>query len=441
MIKVPSNETLRDYQIAGVQHLLAGQRRLLLDDPGLGKTAQAIVAAASLRARTVLIIVPSATRWTWEEEVHRWAPGRWKTQVLEGYMDNVGSDSTCVVCSYSLLSSANIVHQLKRRWTLSIVDEIHYCKTVGTNRTKQVLGGRGKGIISNSVYIWGLSGTLMTNTPIDLFPILRAMGGEAILGKYRNQRAFERRYCGAYKTPFGWYNKGASRLPELRSRIFDTGLGLRRRKTEVLKDLPAIEYRLVPIEGDKVCRDAFSKWDEELRKADFSGELPVPGSDLARARTECSMAKIGPMYHYIRYQLEHHEKILQFFWHKVGLEWMDLELSGDEIKSACYYGPMTARAKEEARRGFIEDDLRVMNANYVSAGTGLDGFQRACSYCVFYDIPWTFTEIQQAAARLHRFGQKQKVLVDIVVIKGTAEQYVMKKVFQKEGYFKSLLSA
>jgi SNF2 family DNA or RNA helicase len=435
---------LRPYQIDGVKHLLSGQRRLLLDDPGLGKTAQAIVAAKKLRARTVLVVVPPATRWGWAEEFEKWAPGRWRVQVLEGYMCWLDPKATCIIVSYSLLNSQMIVDQLNKRWTLSIVDEIHFCKTVGTNRTSQVLGGKVndrnvKGIISDSVYIWGLSGTLMTNTPIDLFKILRAMGKEH-LGKYYKQRDFERRYCAAFKTPFGWNNKGAARLPELRSRIFKTGLGLRRKKTEVLKDLPRIEYRLVPIEGDKVCLNAFAKWDHELQQSDFSGSLPVPGSDLAKARLECSIAKLGPMYDYITYQLGNHEKILQFFWHKVGIEGMQLELLGDGIKSACYYGPMSARAKEESRNDFIDSDTRVMNANYVSAGTGLDGFQHSCSYGVFYDIPWCFTEIQQAAARLHRFGQTQKVLIDLVVIKGTAEQYVMKKVFQKEKYFEELLT-
>jgi SNF2 family DNA or RNA helicase len=431
---------LRSYQEEGVDHLLSGQRRLLLDDPGLGKTAQAVVGARRLGAKRVLIICPSATRWTWEEEVHRWAPGRWKTQVLEGYMCKVPDDATCVIASYSLLNSPYICDQLKSRWSLTIIDEIHYCKTVGTNRTAQVLGSRAKGIITHSVYIWGLSGTLMTNTPIDLFPILRAMGGENVLGPYFKQRNYERRYCAAYKTRFGWNNKGAARLPELRSRIFNTGLGLRRKKTEVLKDLPDIEYRLVPIDGDEVCADAFAKWDDELKQADFTGSLPVPGSQLAEARKECSIAKIGPMYRYIKYQLERHDKVLQFFWHTLGLEWMTFELEGDGIECETYYGPMGARSKEKAKDAFINGQSRVMNANFVSAGTGLDGFQKACSYAVFFDIPWTYTEIQQAAARLHRFGQKQKVLVDLVVIKGTAEQYVMKKVFQKEQYFKELLT-
>jgi len=430
---------LRPYQREGVDHLKSGQRRLLLDDPGLGKTCQAITAAAELRAKTVLVIVPSATRWGWAEEIEKWAPGRWKVQVLEGMMCWLDKDATCVVVSYSLLSSPMITDQLRRRWTVSIVDEIHFCKTVDTNRTQQVLGSSAKGVITNSVYIWGLSGTLMTNTPIDIFSILRAMGHK-YLGKYVKQRAFERRYCSAYKTPFGWNNKGASRLPELRQRIFGSGLGLRRKKSEVLKDLPHVEYRLVPLEGNRVCQDAFAKWDNELKHADFSGGLPVPGSDLAKARLECSIAKLSPMYDYIKYQLGNHEKVLQFFWHKVGLEGMQLELLGDGIKSACYYGPMNARDKEKSRNDFINSDVRVMNANYVSAGTGLDGFQKACSYGVFYDIPWCFTEIQQAAARLHRFGQKQKVLIDLVVIKGTAEQYVMKKVFQKEQFFKELLT-
>ena len=155
----------------------------------------------------------------------------------------------------------------------------------------------------------------MTNTPIDLFAILRAMGKQ-YLGKYATKEKFAYRYCDAYVGPWGLNTSGASRLPELHSILFDTGLALRRTKKEVLKDLPEVEFRLVPIDGDRVAHEAFKKWDKELREADFSGASPVPGSDLAKARKEISIAKLGPMIDYVTYQLKSREKILQFFWHK-----------------------------------------------------------------------------------------------------------------------------
>ena len=106
-IKIPSNESLRDYQVEGVEHLMSGQKKLLLDDPGLGKTAQAIVAARSLGARRVLVICPPGTRWTWEEQVERWAPDKYLTQVLIGEMCWIDPKTTCLIVSYSLLNSPN----------------------------------------------------------------------------------------------------------------------------------------------------------------------------------------------------------------------------------------------------------------------------------------------------------------------------------------------
>lgn len=436
MIKLPSNLKLRDYQIEGVKHLMSGQRRLLLDDPGLGKTCQALVAAASLGAKRILVIVPPATRWGWAEEVVRWT--HYKPQVLVGTMAWLDPNADCYILSYSLLNSPMILDQIKQRWPVCIVDEVHFCKTLGTNRTEQIFGKRSKGIATNSVYLWGLSGTLMTNTPRDLFPIMRGMGNKW-LGKYRQQRAFQYRFCDAFMSGYGLDDSGASNLKQLNHMLFNSGLALRRLKGDVLKDLPDITYRLMPIEGDKVVHAAFKKWDKVLRRQDFSGKLPVSGEELAKARKEVSLAKEKCMFEYIKYRLEEHPKILQFFWHKVGVKAMDLNLKCDSIESACYFGPMSATQKEEAKSDFINGDVQVINANYQSAGVGLDGFQKVCSYGVFYDIPWCFTEIQQCAGRLHRFGQGKPVLIDIPVIMGTAEQYVMKKVFEKENYFESVL--
>ena len=71
-------------------------------------------------------------------------------------------------------------------------------------------------------------------------------------------------------------------------------------------------------------------------------------------------------------------------------------------------------------------------ANIESAGTGLDGLQHVSSHCVFAEIPWTFAQISQATDRLHRMGQKDSVLADLIVLKGGVESYIMNTVLKKE---------
>jgi SNF2 family DNA or RNA helicase len=66
----------RKYQMAGSAFMIAGGQVLLGDEPGLGKTLQALGAVIEHGARDILVVCPrSATRSVWERETQRWAPG------------------------------------------------------------------------------------------------------------------------------------------------------------------------------------------------------------------------------------------------------------------------------------------------------------------------------------------------------------------------------
>lgn len=65
----------RPYQMTGTAFLLSGKAELLGDEPGLGKTLQALAALVQSGAREILVVCPrSATRTVWARETNRWAP-------------------------------------------------------------------------------------------------------------------------------------------------------------------------------------------------------------------------------------------------------------------------------------------------------------------------------------------------------------------------------
>lgn len=76
------------HQQAGVQFLANARQALLADEPGLGKTAQAIRALAELTARgeqvfPVLIVCPNSLKLNWQREFDKWWPGV-DVQVIRG---------------------------------------------------------------------------------------------------------------------------------------------------------------------------------------------------------------------------------------------------------------------------------------------------------------------------------------------------------------------
>ena len=65
----------RSYQIAGVAFLATAKRAILGDEPGLGKTLQALGAIIENDAKRILVICPkSAMDSVWRRETDRWAP-------------------------------------------------------------------------------------------------------------------------------------------------------------------------------------------------------------------------------------------------------------------------------------------------------------------------------------------------------------------------------
>ena len=84
----PKNEDLFPHQRAGVKFLATAKRALLADEPGLGKTAQAIRALKELKEQgedpfPALIVCPNTLKKNWAREFARWYPGV-TTQVIKG---------------------------------------------------------------------------------------------------------------------------------------------------------------------------------------------------------------------------------------------------------------------------------------------------------------------------------------------------------------------
>jgi SNF2 family DNA or RNA helicase len=81
-------QDLFPHQRAGVEFLATARRALLADEPGLGKTAQAIRALSRLHEKgedifPVLVVCPNTIKKNWEREFDKWWPGV-RVQVIGG---------------------------------------------------------------------------------------------------------------------------------------------------------------------------------------------------------------------------------------------------------------------------------------------------------------------------------------------------------------------
>jgi superfamily II DNA or RNA helicase len=94
---------LMPHQAQVVAAAAAGHRTFLLaDEPGLGKTAQALLAARAAGAYPLLVVVPNVVKTSWAREAAQWTPEHPAT-VVHSDGEDVDAFSDIVIVNYDIL--------------------------------------------------------------------------------------------------------------------------------------------------------------------------------------------------------------------------------------------------------------------------------------------------------------------------------------------------
>lgn len=419
---------LKSYQKEGVKFLLEHPHRLLADDMGLGKTAQVIVAMHQRPFKRAIIICPASVKYNWVRELEKWSDAKPKDiQVIDGGRDVVGDNIKYTIVNYALLIKAGIHKQLtSRNYEYLIVDEAHYLKTLNSKRSNAVLAKGG--LVYNATYKWFLSGTPVLNRPIELFPLLKTMAG-SLLKPYDDLVSYGRRFCNGYELDGQWHFNGASNLDDLQERL--APFMLRRTKEEVLKELPPVTESVHRVKVDLGQHPELAEVDFPLDEID--GYMPS-----ATVRRLIAEAKVPQVIDFVTQLLESENKIVVFTYHRSVTE--SLARGLEQFGPCLVYGGINAKDKAMAIRAFESDESkRVFIGQITSAGQGIDGLQKAASYCVFAEPDWSPGVMDQARDRLRRIGQDHPVFAYYVVAKGTMEEKMCYVVEAKRSVIRQII--
>ena len=232
---------LMPFQKDGVRALMANDQLLLADDMGLGKTLQVIAALRILKhrrdIRSALVTAPASLLDQWREELRKWAPELSGIIIRGSASDRAWqwqAETDVTLVSYETLRSdfdGNTQAPLRRKvWDVVVADEAQRIKN--RNDTSRSLKGL------HRVRSWALTGTPIENHEEELASILEFVDHE---GEGQSKR----------------YHPG----PELLSR--HRQLQLRRRKGDVLDDLPEKQVTLLPIDLHAGQRTSYDKAEQE----------------------------------------------------------------------------------------------------------------------------------------------------------------------------------
>jgi hypothetical protein len=250
------------------------------------------------------------------------------------------------------------------------------------------------------------------------------------LGKYGDYMAFTKRFCGGYQGKWGWDDRGASNIEELATYL--DGFMLRRLKKDVMTELPDKIYQ-------KILFDAPSKAVKTLLEKERQESLEDRLGAFSSARQEVGLAKLPLVIEHLENLLEEVDKVIVFAHHRAVLEGLRDRLYNH--KPVLLYGGLTAEQKQRTINDFVADPKRrVFLGQIDAAGTGIDGLQKVASTIVFAEISWVPGQIRQAIDRCHRIGQKNKVLVQFLMMKGGIDEQIYDSIGGKSEVIRKLVN-
>lgn len=442
---------LRPYQVEGAAFLARTGRALLADEPGLGKTAQAIRACDEVGAYRVLVISPASVVENWRREFDRWQQVE-RPLAAAGRVTG-GSGSTVNFTSYDK-ATRNIDWWLVPTYDAIILDEAHYLKNRTAKRTKAILGpkcdGKG-GLVERAKHVFLLTGTPAPNDPSELWPMLRAVmpgaitnggalgaagypNGYDMTGKAAKPLAywpFVQRYCRTQENGFGIKIVGGKNLPELKARI--APYVLRRKKSEVAKDLPPISFGTLPLDAGSALA-AIRKMEatpegQQIAKALEKGvdALQALGPHVASYRRIVGMAKVAPVVEWVKDWFDAGGGKLVIFAHH-----RDVITALCEGFGACMVltGSTSAEGRQEAVDCFQNDPrYKLFIGQIQAAGTGIT--LTAASDALFVESSWVPSDNEQASMRIHRIGQKNACLVRFATLAGSLDERIQAACMRK----------
>ncbi|MEM7231454.1 MAG: DEAD/DEAH box helicase [Planctomycetota bacterium] len=420
---------LRPYQSEGYRWMTRlahlGIGACLADDMGLGKTVQTLgVLSDRALFGPTLVVAPTSVTFNWKREAARFAPNL--TPILYRETDRKGSTRSfskgdLVIVSYGLLR-LDIARLSEQRWGTVVLDEAQHIKNSRSQTSKAV---------SQLDARWrlALSGTPIENHLGELWSLFRFLSPR-FLGSWES---FRRNFA----EPIERHDdeQAKDRLASI-TRPFI----LRRKKSEVLKELPPrTDVRLTAVlsEGErKLYEDARLAALARLSKKGASSDENKLRFDVLAALTKLRQLSCHPGLVYpdstakstkLELLLEilddlkrggHRALIFsQFTSH---LKLIREELSRRGITSNYLDGQTSAQARARQVDDFQNGDNDVFLISLRAGGTGLN--LTAADYVIHMDPWWNPAVEDQATDRAHRMGQKRPVTVYRLVAENTVEQ-------------------
>ncbi|MGY1810500.1 DEAD/DEAH box helicase [Blastococcus sp. SYSU D00669] len=453
-LRVPEGLEMMPHQARLVAAAAAGHRTFLLaDEPGLGKTAQALLAAEAANAYPLLVVVPNVVKTNWAREAGRWTPHRPAT-VVQGDGDTVDGFADIVVVNYEVLDR-HVGWLGGFGFRGMVVDEAHFIKNKTSQRSQHVLQ-LSESIRSRTArpLLMALTGTPLINDIDDFRAIWQFLGWIEESGP-RGELLDALEATGLTPADPGFY-------PAARQSVIDRGI-VRRRKVDVAADIPARRIADLPVELDGAAGRSIRAAERDLVRrmvaqyetalaARSSGVVGGIDRDLVRrvARSELKdaatgtgenvfgmmrrigRAKAGLAADYAAQLARSAGKVVFFAKHVDVMDAAEETFARQGVRYSSIRGDQTPSVRQKNIDAFVDDpDVAVAVCSLTAAGVGLN--LQVASNIVLAELSWTDAEQTQAIDRSHRIGQTEPVTAWRIIAAQTLDSRIAELIDSKAG--------
>lgn len=429
---------LMPFQKYGLDFLLKTQgNALVADEMGLGKTVQTLAFVAQ-RPQSVpaVVVAPLVTLENWKREIQRFlrlGAGAEKNAYAAPRVEIIRSGSAGALGEADFyIINYELVHKRIRDIVaagpkLVVFDEIQNLRRANTYKIHACTELANHRSVAHRI---GLSGTPIYNNGAEMYEIAEVVRP----GIFGSKEQFKEKF---YEVDDA-YGAVDFKQEEL-SRFLKRNLLIRRKKMDVLEDLPEKSrvQQTIPIDSgmyEEKIKKMYIKIEEAKRRlgvavggADKKRRLAEFNSLLLEMRIEerqlAGLAKAPYVVEYIKGLLEDYEdeKFVVFCHHRRvhkilgdGLwKYRPLQIIGGQTDAARQYAIDEFQANPYSR--VIICGLRAGNV-----GINLT----EASYVIFAELDWSPAVHSQAEDRLHRIGQKSRVFAHYIIGAGTFDGYL-----------------
>ena len=411
-----SGKRIFPYQVEGIKFVgAANGRALIADEPGLGKTSQALGALFFYKEmRPALWVCKTTLKIQTIKEALDWCGPEFIGQIIEHGKIFIIPNLNLYIVSMDLLRNLPTEKLEQIPFKTVVADEIQHFKNPDSSRTAEL-----RKLVARAEYFIPLSGTPWKNRGSEYFPVLNMLRPEM----FPSPKHFKNMWVDYQYDPSTGKTReaGIRNIPKFRE--LTKSFIIRRMRDDVLPDLPKINRQLRFVDMDEELAKEYDKAESKLagvlKAAIIDGESPKNiASMMMTLKHITGLAKVQPAIddatEWLDNTSDHTFEKLTIFHHHIDVgERLQDGHGGDYTgidkwlkengynKSLRLLGGRTAEERDNIIQSFKNDECnRVLIASTLASGEGLN--IQFCQNAYMLERQWNPQNEEQAELRFSR---------------------------------------